>query len=55
MRSILRRKRGFLCPGISGRSELSFTGEGGGLWKPFGGGIGNQELSFGLAKHKVSI
>ena len=37
----LARKRGFLCPWNTRRSELSFTGEGGGLWeKPFVGGIG---------------
>ena len=35
------RKRGFLCPWNTRGSELSFTGEGGGLWEePFGGGMG---------------
>ena len=35
------RKRGFLCPWNTRGSELSFTGEGGGLWEePFGRGMG---------------
>ena len=34
-------RRGFLCPWNTRGSELSFTGEGGGLWEePFGEGMG---------------